>query len=227
MKLPFINKKNYIVLKAYTYNSAYLDHVPITLGNKEKPLENKGSETGSSFYGCFGRIMGLGRSATVLMPTNLEFATTADGSVSHSYADLRSKHFSVSYEHAEDPHYVTKDTILTKLELPWQMQETTGALFVMAKHIQNKTMMNIPTGVVSYNNQHSVNVFNLVSKLNHSYEIKAKTPIVSVYPLSEKKLVVEAYHDPSKYDDLVDRAQYRPYWSANAVKMAKVKKCPI
>ena len=225
MKLPFVNRRNYIVLKAYTYNTAYLDHVPIQLGNKEKPLKNNSTESGSTFYGCFGRIMGLGRSATITMPTNVEFAATEEGNVSHSFADQRSKGFSISYEHAEDPNYVTKDTVLTKIEMPWQMQEETGTVFVMAKHILNKTMMNIPTGVVSYNNQHSVNVFNLIPKLNCSYEVTAMTPVVSIYPMSEKKLVVESYCDPEKYHDLVERAQYRPYWAANAVKMAK--RCPV
>lgn len=228
MKLPFLNRKNYIVLKAYTYASCFLDHVPITLANREDPVEKNGTERSSStFVACFGRIMGLSRSATVYMPSNIEFAANSEGTVSHTQADTRSPSFGVSYEHAEDPHYVTTDTVLSKMELPWKLEETSGTTFVLAKHILNKTMMNIPTGVINFDNQHSINVFNLIPKLDFNYEVKFKTPIVSLYPMSEKKLVVESYCDPDKFHDLCARNAYRPYWSANAVKMSKSKGCPV
>lgn len=229
MNLPFLNKRNYIVLKAYTYNSAYLDHSPITLANRECPVKSSGFDGVSSttFSGCFGRIMGLSKSATIYMPTNIEFAATSGGTVSHVYADERSTGFNVSYDHAQDPDYVTKDTVLSKIELPWMLQETTGAMFVLAKHILNKTMMNIPTGVITFNNQHAANVFNLIPKLDFNYQVNLNTPLVSLYPMSEKKLIVESHHDVAKYEELVDRNTYRPYSSANAVKMAKSKGCPV
>lgn len=218
--LPFLNRGKYIVLKAYTYNPAYLDHAPIILGSKEPPIK-KPEGAPETFHSCYGRVAGLSRSATVSMPSNVEFAATEGGNVSHVFADYRSTGFDINYEHAEDPAYETKDVVVSKITMPWRLEESTGVNFVSAKHILNKTHMNIPTGVLSFDVQHSVNVFNLIPKLNFTYEVKFKTPVVSLYPMSEHKLIVESYYDPAKYDALEMKNTFRPYYSGNAIKLSR------
>ena len=226
-KLPFLNRKRYIVLKAYTRNSAYLENVPIKIGSKECPVKNKNDfdrDNTASFATCYGRLEGLNRSATVEMPTDLYMSCSAKGedlNIQDKYADKYSKDFSVSYDHVHDKNYVSKNLLVSKVIMPWMLQEETGINFVVARHIRNMSPMIIPTGVCNYKFQHALNVFNCIPKQTLSYDISMGDKLVSIYPLSEKKLVVESYYDPEKYSELRDRNLYQPFWKGSTLKLLK------
>jgi len=220
--LPFLNRKRYIVLKAYTRNSAYLEHAPIKVGSKECPVKNTNTDDGhKSFASCYGRLAGLSRSATVEIPTALTMTGDADGNVTHDYADTKSVDFAVSYDHIGDSSYGAKDVVVTKIVLPWMLQEETGVDFVVSRHIRNTSPMIVPTGVASYKLQHSINVFNCIPRVDIKYNLSLGDKLVSLFPLSDKKLIVESYYDPLKFVELQDRSQYNPYVKGSVLKLQK------
>lgn len=223
LKIPFLNKKNYVVLKCYTDNSAHLDYTPIKIATKDCPIKNTESNKGRrTFRGCYGRVEGLKRSATFEMPCTLKMTGTKEGIVDHTFSDGNTRSIDIVYDHTSDPDYTSIDTTVTKMLTHWQIQETTGAVFILAKHIQNKTMMNIPTGVVSFKHQHSLNIFNQVASFDHSYEVPFKTPVASLYLASDKKLIVECYYDVQKQRELLERSNYNPMFSNTTLKLHKM-----
>lgn len=223
IRLPNLNRQRYIVLRAYTYNSLHVETVPIELGNKDCPVkrhedfENGGVRT--TFRTCFGRLSARSKSATVRMPTDLRMSSTVDGLVQHHFADGNSSCFDIKYDHTEDPSYVCKDVVTTKMLMPWRLQEKTGASFVFAKHINNRTPMIMPTGVASFKTQHSLNIFNQVPKADMAYDVPFNTEVGSLYLMSDKPLVVESIYDPVKYNELSQRSLFRPYWFSSSLKL--------
>jgi hypothetical protein len=124
----------------------------------------------------------------------------------------------IEYGHGLDAAYQCHNAFLGKLTSAWAIEEETGVQFVMAQHIRNNSLMRIPSGILNFKYQHSVNIFNLVAKHDHSFTVKPGLPIVALYPLTEKKLYVESYHDEDRYSYLNKKDSARPYFDANMIK---------
>ena len=137
------------------------------------------------------------------------------------------KHISAStcidvlYDHIFDPIYKAEQTAITKITMPWVLEEKTGVNFVLAKHIMNTTPMNIPSGMTSFGFQHSLNIFNQMMTKDHTYKVDWGTPIASLYLVSEKKLIVQSIYDKQNYEKLPDKNHSRPTWRARGLKLYK------
>lgn len=221
LSIPFFNKQNYVVLKCYTYNKLFLDTCPITIGSKAVcPSQNKIEKNKTSFRTCYSRIATLKNSATVLMPSDISFSVEKDKGIKHRIAD---ENFTkIEYTHTEDSAYGYKDGFVTKISLPWSLEETTGVHFITARHASNHSRMMLPSGMLSYKLKHNLNFFNLVPNENLEYTVKHGTPILSLYSQSEKRLYVESYYDPIKFEELYTKSITSLSFMSTGLKLNKM-----
>lgn len=223
MKLPFLNRKRYIVLKCYTWSSVVKDYASIKLGKyDDRPTYNDKRHKKASFGKCFAHISTRIHSATIRSPTTFRI-NVKSGELDYDIAAVN-EFTNVNLEHNDDPEYSLPNTILTKIVTPWHIEEQSGVPFVMARHIQNKTPMMICSGVLEFRYGHGMNIFNHVAKFDHAYEIPFREPLVSLYPLSDLPLHVETYDDRKKFLELNSVADFMPYFSNHRTKMRKFEK---
>jgi hypothetical protein len=222
-KLPFLNRKRYIVLKCYTNHAGVHKHSPMTLGDDDvtpQPTNPEYLSKTQYFSHCWSRLETRKRSATVRSPAAFRVVSDGQNSVSHSIA-RDEETFRIVFDHDSDETYGTdRHTFLSKLAMPWKCYEETGVNFVMARHMRNKTQMNILSGVTSFKVSPDINIFNLISKDAHRYEVSFNTPLISIYPMSDLPLHVESYFDPEKFAE-VSQLGYMPCFRSSARKKEK------
>lgn len=232
LKIPFLNMKNYVVLKCYNKNRTVVEHAPIVLSNKLSPLK-KPDTTTPTFATCYGYVASLKRSATVPMYTDFEVIVSQDGDINYLFADKT--HASVDWNHSADTVYSgIKETsaplkfpdgsdhlVVSKLVNRWFVEEDTGVDFVMASHIRNTTSMRIPTGVANFKHQHSLSIFNVISREPQRYKVKFGTPTIALYPLTDKPFYVESICDPAKVDELDVKSSSHPHFTGTCLKLSK------
>ena len=221
MKLPFINRKRYIVLKCYTWHSGVLERSPIVLGDPEKVKPTPETDylaARKSFATCWSRLATNKKSATICAPESLRFRCDENGVVqSNTPTDI----MQVMYEHDNDqPYGLMKDFVIAKIMMPWHIEEQTGVNFVFARHMRNKTMMNVLSGVTNFKATCQINIFNAINKHKHHYEVPFNSQMVSLYPMSDLPLHVECYFDTAKHDELLQKT-YNPFFSAGGIKKTK------
>ena len=223
--IPFLNKQNYIVLKCYAANSYYSKYAPILLESKRNcpiPTKVDDSHMRKSFRTCFGRVDGLKKSATVPMTCTLNVEVKDDLHAHCTISEDNDKFFKVRFDHMRDPYYSIKDGMLSKIELPWLLEEDSGVSFVFARHIMNTTHMMMPSGVLNFKYQHALNIFNIIRKVPHKYTVDFRTPVISLFPMSEKPLHVECYYDANKYSELLDKSAIKSYSRGHMLKLNKL-----
>jgi len=227
MKLPFFNRQNYIVLKCYTPLEILDKHKTLELSSKNMEVKRNESSLDimsnkTTFKGCYGMLHSLSRSVTI--KSCQEFKVECNGTDVKYDAPSEIMGYDVD-SHMRDSYFDAGDSVITKILMPWQVTEKTGAKFVYSRHIQNTTFMNIPTGILSFNNGYSVNVFNYIPKMNIKYKIDFLQPLTSLHLLEDKKLIVETYVDANKYSELCNVAKSsRVYFKNNQVKLEKIEK---
>lgn len=226
MKLPFINRKRYIVLKCYTTHEGVLRHAPITtkykqVFNNEKLPDGVVPRFARMFKTCPARIESAKLSATILAPVTINFGVWKD-KTGHHVSDTGIEDFEIDISHQSDPTFeANKQNHLFKIEMPWKCYEETGVKFVLARHIANPTMMNVVSGVLDFKQNATLNVFNLVHTSSHEYEVPFGTPIASLYPMSDLPLHVECYNDKDQYVKLA-QMQYRKFARSDHLKTKKI-----
>lgn len=223
MKLPFLNRNRYIVLKCYTWHKGVFERAPIKVGGPACPAADGPAsyfDLRTNFSACWSRLRGMKKSATVSAPSSFRIETDGDKGLQFGAAD--ESVVGVDYEHDFDTAYgVDKDTVITKIITPWHLEEATGVDFVLARHMQNKTMMNILSGVTNFKATCQVNIFNVISKYPHRYEVPFQAPMVSLYPMSDLPLHVECFYSPEMYTQAEQRV-YNPHYRAGGVKNTKL-----
>lgn len=223
MKIPFLNRQKYIVLRCYTDHAGVAEKSPITKTydqNVKTPNPDPFYNPVQNFSTCWSRYATRKSSATILAPTAFRYKTDGKGRIEFNEATNLGI-VTVSFDHDKDESYGTnKDTFLTKINLPWQIEEKTGASFITARHMHNTTMMNVLSGLVSFKASPSINVFNMINKVAHQYEVPFLTPMISLYPMSELPLHIESYYDKDKFQELNEKG-YKPQYRATAIKRAK------
>ena len=225
MKLPFLNRKRYIVLKCYTTHAGVLKYAPITTNYKEEKIDTSGlfaHENAHYFDSCWSRIKSKTASATIPSPMTIT-VKNKNGECGYSFSDGNIPAMNVAFVHNNDPFWPTKDVTIGKLMLPWQVEEDTGVNFILARHISNKTMCNILSGILEFKDNSSLNLFNLTAKVDHEYEIPFNTPLASLYPMSDLPLHVETYHDEQKFLAL-NQCSYRRFHRGNLIKTERAMK---
>ena len=223
IKIPFLNRQRYIILRCYTWSKMVEDYAPIRLGKyDDRPIKNDRHQAKTSFSKCYAHINSRIHSATVKSPTTFRI-NVKYGEINYDVA-AANEFTEINLDHNNDPEYSVPDTILTKIVLPWYLEEKSGVPFVLSRHIQNKTPMMIPSGVVEYKFGYGMNIFNHVSKLDHNYEITFREPLVSLYPISDLPLHVETYTDRKKFLELNSYTDFLPYFSNYRMKLKGIKK---
>jgi len=224
MKLPFFNRKRYIVLKCYTDTKFHLDNCPVTLSSELPPMKPLVDvrHNEATFSTCYGYIKAMKKSAVLCAWTEMEFQGEGDlQGVSYRWADNCNGRSEVTPQ--EDAVYKVPNAVMTKLTNPWRVEETTGVHFVTGKHIRNMTPMAIPSGMQDFSRAHQINIFNLVTDTQPRYGIKFKQPLLAIYPVSDLPLHVECYYDIEKHRSLDYEAKRRGYFRANFLKLDKEK----
>lgn len=123
-----------------------------------------------------------------------------------------------------------------KIVSPWIFREKTGVKFVWTQPIWNMIGINenimFAPGIMEYKYQHSTNINLFLSRKNSDFLIEYGTPLVHIFPLSEKPIEIRNH--------LVDTVEYLKMGGGdtnikfNSVYKAKVKtlkskerKCPF
>ena len=222
LSLPFFNRKRYILLKCYHNNSYFPEYAPITLSSRLDPIQRGDVDpTHRPFRTCYANVAGLNKSAVLPMWSALMLEVHEDGGLSYNPADKNPANINLNFDHIQDPTYDHSQCFVTKISNNWRLQEDSGVDFIMCNHIRNTTQMRIPTGVTNFKFQHSLNVFNLVSKIPHRYTIPFKTPIVALYPLSDLPLQVESEYNVAKFEELEHKSAAKSHFTSNVLKLKR------
>jgi len=218
LKLPFLNRKRYIVLECVTNHQGVLDNASVKMSQqamRKKPL-NEYYKPVTDFTYCWSRINTARVSVTIPSPCEMRFQSDGSGVVNYGVADKEV--VEIDFDHDGDPSYgLDKSMCMTKIHMPWHLNEETGVMFVMARHIENRTPMNIVSGVMQYKHFSQVNIFNAISNFENRYKVDYKEPLVSLYPLSDLPLHVEVKCDKDRFEKL-DQQDYNPHFSASGLK---------
>ena len=196
------------------------ERAPISTGYLKKaqaPNNDDFLSPSVNFTTCWSRYGTRKNSATLLAPVAFRFRTDGNSNIQFSDAE-NSGIVSTDFSHDGDQTYAkVKDAFMVKLIMPWLIDENSGTNFVIARHINNTSMMNVLSGVTSFKASPSINVFNLVNKVSHQYEVAFKMPLIGIYPMSNLPMHVETYHDTAKYEELKQK-RYLPHYRASAVR---------
>ena len=226
MKLPFLNRKRYLVLKCYTTHEGVLQYAPITMKFKQSMGAGKipadvNPKFARTFKTCASRIDTMRIAATIPAPSTISFSVKRND-IGHRLAEDDIESFSLDYSHHVDPHYEgSKENYLVKIQMPWRCYEETGVNFVLARHIANYTRMNVLSGSLNFKTNTALNVFNLINAVPHDFEIPFNTPMASLYPMSELPLHVECYNDAEQFRKLKE-IQYSRFARSNYFKTKQI-----
>lgn len=219
LTIPFINFNNYVVLKCYTNNKLVCDGFPIVLSSR-LPSIKAVSDASGGLRTCYGYTSSLKRSASLPMWMSIG-VRSVNGEVGLAKPDERSGVCDFDFSHNEDAYLKLDSMVVVKIIPPWVLEEATGVQFILASNIRNNTPMKIPSGVCDFKYQHAINVFNYISTYDHSYEVTAGTPVLALYPMTDKKLYVESHYDVKKFEELSSKTSTRAFFSSNTAKIKK------
>ena len=217
MNLPFLNRKRYIVLKFYTPHQGVFERAkPVTDFHRAEAYKGPAHE--ANFSSCMSRIAAKKNSVTV--PSPVDFLFRCDGEIVHFDASDTEVLY-CDFSHDGDRAYGSnKDFVIAKMVMPWRIEEDSGVNFVVARHMMNRTMMNVLSGVISFNATASSSFFNVINKTPHEYHVGFGEPLVSYFPMSDKPVHVECYCDPDKYRKMRE-IYYSTHFRAKAFKQLK------
>jgi len=224
MKLPFLNRSRYVVIKAYTLNRRFLDDVPIVLTKdikqdhlNSKKLTEEEKRIYGTFNSCYGKVAALRRSLT--LRTWCEFEIKADEKGFNVLFPVAFEYFKL--EHHKDSVFNPKGVFVAKLIPPWVVECNKKDLnIVHCNHILNTTPLQIASGIVP-SAIAATNFFSYIPSQRLHYIVPYKMPIVQWYPLTDLPIHVENYYDAEKYHDLNSMATSNPYKVGSAIKCMK------
>lgn len=222
MKLPFFNRKRYIVLKCYTDNKFHVEQCPVVISSKLKTEKHKELERPNqrTFRHCYGSVAGMKLSATMPSWTTFD-VEVINNDARYDITDLNNGKTFVEFNHSNDPYYNSKDCWVSKIVNPWMLYEETGVNFVYCKHLKNTTPMAVPSGVVNFKYNHGAHVFNLLHKVPHEYRIPFNIPMMALYPMSDLPLHVEVHLDAAKQKELEIATSTLGYRHGNMLKIIR------
>lgn len=214
MKLPFLNRHRYIVVKAYTQSKTIAEKAPITLSGKanreflrQKPKKDR---LDPDFRSCFGHIAAQ-RSSFVLHSWS-EMMLFHDDKGLHLKFPAGNNYTTVQF--VDDNGFQPVGMKIVKHEVPWLCEcSHPDVPFVMARSIFNTTPMCIPSGVTSIGMNPTLNFFQHVFP-NEEYMIPFNAPLLQMYPQSDLPVKVEAYHDMVKFSEIATATQSRTHFSS-------------
>jgi hypothetical protein len=224
IKLPFVNRNRYIVVKAYTINKRFLDNVPIVLTKDVKDVYNnskKLTEEEKRIYGtfntCYGRVAALRRSITLKTWCEFEIKTNEN-----KFDLIYPNGFQyLKIEEQKDLTFNPPGVFILKIQPPWMFEFSKKDLnVVLASHILNTTPLQATSGIIPGHSP-STNFFSYIPKQRLHFMIPYKMPIVQWYPLTDLPIHVESYYDVDKFEERFSMATASPYKVASAMKCMK------
>ena len=217
LKIPFFNRKNYILLKFYCAEKTVNELAPVVKSSKiPHPFEGQKDPNTIGFNSCYGYVKTLKYSAT--LPAWSDFRV-----------ENKNKHVSFPVispcvgRYIEDLVFRPKDVGVIKLDSPWVFESSHDCNIVLAQHILNTSGMIIASGILRPAVNCVINLFNYVPKDTADYTVKFNTPLVSFFPMSEKPLYVESYYDREKFLKLQEASIYPISFKGSFLKIEKLK----
>lgn len=221
MKLPFLNRKRYVVIKAYTNSKRALDDVPLCLTkdvkqdhlNSEKiaPSQRKYIPT---FNTCYGRLAALRNSITLRTWSEFEIFTTKD---KWEFKWPKGNEFMQVYE-TKDDVFKPNNLHVAKVCPPWFLEcEQPGIEVVHCNHILNTSHLQIASGIIPITDP-TLNFFTYLPKRDDKYNIPYKMPIIQMFPMTDLPIQVECSFDLGKFAELYTMTNSNPYFSGTVVK---------
>lgn len=213
LKLPFFNRERYLVIKAYTFDEHINSEVPIAITSKAlDKLPKRDSQ--QSLNSCFAYAMSASRSFTM--------KSWAEALVDPTKEDpyiIPERCGTFRNELIQNSEYALQSNMrLTKILAPWQIEcNKKDALFVLTRHMMNKTPMMVVPGIVNWNVASPPHIMNVMDTA-YKYKIPYRHPLVQFFPMSDLPLHVESYLDREKYSILSDKVHNVPYFRASGIK---------
>lgn len=216
MKLPFINRRKYVLIEAYTDIKRYVDDVPLMLTKDYKPthlnarkLSDHEKRTRPTFNTCHGRISGLRNSITYLSISEHLIQSFPDR-IEFEKPDLNKV---LGFEVQNDPTLRPNGVHVVKGFSPWFLQcNNKDVHFVFTSHMLNTTGVPIVTGVATNNGMNLINYFMYVSKQRATYHIPFKMPLLQIFPLTDLPIHLEVSLDRQKVEEVQSHIFSRPYF---------------
>jgi hypothetical protein len=208
--------KKSLVIKCYTPDFATYETAPLTM-KSNKDLFHE-SDQPRSIRTCYGYISALKKSITV--PNWSEFKVVGtDESTNYQYP-----HENRTWvESHNDPCLKSYSTQVTKICAPWAIESNFNIDIVLAPHVLNTTPMRIASGCMSFYRFHQLNMFNYIHKAPHEYAVPYGLPLVSLFPLTERRVVLETYYDPDRFHELNHRSKSAPFFRGSQIKLSRLR----
>jgi len=218
LSIPFLKRQKYIEVKAYTNHLGVYEHAPVCKNFKTKIKRPDASLADiTSFYtGCWSRVNTGANSITLQSPCEIKIDCLGLDGCEAYYSEPEI--VSIDFNHNTDTAYPDRDFFISKFIMPWVFEDNLKINFVIARHIENTTMVNVLSGLLNFRTQPAVNIFNVISKIKHNYKIPPKHPLVSIYAMSDLPLHLEVYHDPTKYHQLFEK-HHSLYFQGTSIKL--------
>jgi len=198
LKIPYLKRERYIVLKVYTSLHYLAEKAPIVVSKKAVPAFPDIGPRQSGFQTCYGFVGSLKRSATIFSPC--DFHMTCDG---EDYVYTWPPQMDFHVINHNDQQWSPRDMFVSKLRIPFAVEcNKPETHFVMGSHILNDTEMHIPTGVITFDHMADCNIFNYIPKKPLEYFVPFKKPLAQLYPLSDLPLHVECEFNLEKFESL-------------------------
>lgn len=245
----FFFSKSKITIDLFTNNSAIYEYFRPVQSRHAKPkwFKNLSShrkvvhaETGIEFdqptiRQCDGIRMLYEKGFMIPMWSDLIFETVDDNNYRYYFSEASAndcEFFTTSDSGPLSKYYAFK------LTCPWVAKENRGVNFLVHQPFWNQidSLKDyfIPSGVLDFKNQHSLNVNILISRSQNVLRFNSGEMIMSVVPLTEKKIELK-YHliSNEEYNKIVKLDGYNSSFSGKFKKniLRKKengkKKCPI
>ena len=219
MKLPFLTLRRHIEVACYTKYKNVAELAPCTtMGRGPMADVENVKQDDSSFRTCYGFVRAFKKSLTV--HSWCEIAVQSTEADVH-YAFPRPEINSVEF-HQSDLAWRPSDVFVSKLISPWALVSDTDVDFVVAHHILNTSGMIVPSGIVNFKNVNKLQIFNYIPK-NVEYKIGFNTPLVSIFPLSDKPLHVRSIFDQDAFDKIDRQNDMKPFFKASGLKAQRLR----
>lgn len=221
MKLPFVNRKQYLVIKAYTSSRRALKDVPLCLTKDVKhdglnPLKisNDDKRYTPSFNTCYGRIATLRNSITLRTWCEFDIITTKERWEMKWPNANEYMHVHETLDEAFRP----SNLFVVKVCPPWMLEcDQAGTEVLHCSHILNTTHLHIASGIIPITDP-TLNFFTYLPKRDDVYKIPYKMPIMQMFPLTDLPIQVECSYDANKYAELFTMTHSNPYFTGTTQK---------
>ena len=229
----FIFKKKPLILDCLTYRPEVLDYAPIDIGEKHYPswwsalsrstskLDSEGLAMTKTMKGCPGFIDFYKNSITIPMWCDFYFYNNGPA-YRWQFSDMQSD--AIIHSQEQYGEFLTSGQLHLKISTPWLIKCKEDINWVFVGNIWNQNYpgeINLLPGVVNYKYQHSTNI-NLVfnNKRESNHLIKVGTPLVNIFPMSERTIKIN-YQVVSEKDFILDRESSSKISFANGYQKKK------